>query len=47
MALAIDGGEKQRPKPFPERHLFGAEEKVAKLRASGDKVIHAPPCIFP
>jgi len=29
--LAIDGGPKVRPTPFPKRHLLGAEEKQAAL----------------
>ncbi len=29
--LAIDGGKAVRTKPFPKRHLFGAEEKAAAM----------------
>lgn len=29
--LAIEGGSKVREKPFPQRHLFGAEERQAAL----------------
>ena len=29
--LALDGGDKVRPEPFPKRHLFGAQERDAVL----------------
>ena len=47
--LAIDGGPKVRETPFPQRHLFGAEERQAALRLfsaameSGDSIGYSGP----